>query len=141
MPHIDAQELAGRYAAVWNERDPELRRKAVHALWSPDGAHALLPPQELRETAVRLGFPTAALEARGHDELEARVARAHEEFVASGEYTFRATAAHAQQLNDVVTFRWESVLTQSGEVTGGGLEFVVVAEDGRIVRDYQFVGV
>lgn len=119
MPHIDAQELAGRYAAVWNERDPELRRKAVHALWSPDGVHALLPPQELRESAVRLGFPTAALEPRGH----------------------RATAAHAQQLNDVVTFRWESVLTQSGEVTGGGLEFVVVAEDGRIVRDYQFVGV
>ncbi|WP_405655247.1 hypothetical protein OG581_39765 [Streptomyces sp. NBC_01386] len=31
MPHIDAQELAGRYAAVWNERDPGLRRKAVHA--------------------------------------------------------------------------------------------------------------
>ncbi|WP_405476691.1 hypothetical protein [Streptomyces sp. NBC_00009] len=60
-PHIDAQELAGRYAAVWNERDPELRRRAVHALWSPDGVHALLPPQELRESAVRLGFPTAAL--------------------------------------------------------------------------------
>ena len=141
MPHIDAQELAGRYAAVWNERDPELRRKSVQALWAEDGVHALLPPEELRDAAVRLGFATATLEARGHEELEERVTRAHDEFVATGEFTFRAAPESAQQLNDVVTFRWESVRNEGGEVTGGGLEFVVVAEDGRIMRDYQFVGV
>ncbi|WP_338702486.1 hypothetical protein V2W30_34305 [Streptomyces sp. Q6] len=138
MAHIDAQDLADRYAAVWNEPDPGLRRKAVEDLWARDGVHVLRPPQEMRAEAGRLGFADAVLVARGHTELTARVARAHEEFVASGEFTFRAAPDAAAALEDVVTFRWQSVRVASGEVTGGGLEFVTVDEDGRITRDYQF---
>ncbi|MEV3853664.1 hypothetical protein AB0J38_04970 [Streptomyces sp. NPDC050095] len=140
MPRIDAQDLAARYAAVWNEPDPDQRRKAVSDLWAPDGVHVLQPPQEMIEEARRIGFAQPALTARGLDELEARVARAHEEFVATGEYTFRAAPDTAAALEDVVTFRWQTVLVASGEVTGGGLEFVTVDEDGRISRDYQFPG-
>ncbi|MEV5610826.1 hypothetical protein [Streptomyces sp. NPDC052225] len=140
MPHIDAQDLAARYAAVWNEPDPDLRRKAVEALWAPGGVHVLQPPQEMRAEAGRLGFTATALVARGHHELETRVARSHEEFVATGEFTFRAAPDSASALEDVVTFRWQSVRAETGEVSGGGLEFVTVDADGRINRDYQFPG-
>ncbi|MBO1329715.1 hypothetical protein [Streptomyces sp. VRA16 Mangrove soil] len=138
MSQIDAQDLAARYAAVWNESDPGLRRRAVEALWAPDGVHLLQPPEEMRAEAARLGFAGTTLVARGHAELEARVTRAHEEFVATGEYVFRAAPDSAAALEDVVTFRWESVLAATGAVTGGGLEFVTVDEDGRISRDCQF---
>src|SRR6185437_6018486 len=35
----EAQHLADRYAAVWNETDPERRRRAIAALWVRDGEH------------------------------------------------------------------------------------------------------
>ncbi len=46
---------------------------------------------------------------------------------------------HGTRLADVVTWRWEMV-TDTGEVAGGGLEFVVLGADGRIQTDYQFIG-
>ncbi|MER5467296.1 hypothetical protein ABZX90_11900 [Streptomyces sp. NPDC002935] len=138
MSAIDAQDLIERYIGVWNQPDPEIRRETVQELWAPDGVHVLRPPQEMHDTAVSLGFGTAALEARGHDELHARVTRAYEEFVAPGTYVFRIQES-ARRLSDVITFRWESFHTGDGQVTGGGLEFLVLDEDGRIRADYQFV--
>ncbi|MGW7610815.1 hypothetical protein ACWGKW_26745 [Streptomyces sp. NPDC054766] len=138
MSAIDAQDLIERYIGVWNEPDAEIRRKCVHELWAEDGVHLLRPPQEMHDRAVSLGFGTAVLEARGHDELHARVTRAYEEFVAPGTYVFRIQEP-ARRLNDVITFRWESFRTGDGQVTGGGLEFLVLDEEGRIKADYQFV--
>jgi len=89
VTHTDAQDLTRRYVAVWNEPDAALRRKAIQELWTEDGAHILQPPAEVRQAAAGLGFASAALEARGHDELEIRVTRAYQDFVAPGEFTFR----------------------------------------------------
>ncbi|MFF0434455.1 hypothetical protein ACFYU9_19760 [Streptomyces sp. NPDC004327] len=138
MSYPDPQTVADRYAAVWNESDPEARRRAVRELWHEDGVHVLQPPQELREAARAIGFAEPELRARGHAELDARVNRAYEEFVASGTMTFRAVR-DAERLGNVIKFRWEAVLGETGEAGGGGLEFVVLAEDGRIVEDYQFI--
>jgi len=33
---LDAQALADRYVAAWNERDADRRRDALAALWAPD---------------------------------------------------------------------------------------------------------
>ena len=137
MPAIDAQALADRYIALWNEPDPETRRKSVHDLWAQDARHILLPPQQMHEQAVGLGFTSAALEATGHDELHARVTRAYEEFVAPGTYVFRVQEA-ARGLRDVITFRWEAFHREEGRVTGGGRDFLVLDEAGRIRLDYQF---
>ncbi|MCX5215017.1 hypothetical protein OG689_38140 [Kitasatospora sp. NBC_00240] len=138
MPKTDPQVLADRYAALWNEPDAEARRTGVEELWRPDGVHVLQPPQEMRRSAVELGFADPVLEARGHRALEARVRRAHEEFVAPGGLLFRARA-DAERLHDVVKFHWEAVDTGTGEVGGVGLEFLLLDEDGRIRSDFQFI--
>ena len=130
------KELVDRYAAIWNESDADRRRQGVAELWSEDAVHILQPPQQVQEAAANLNV-TPTFQARGHAELEARVTRAYEEFVAKGGNSFRAQDRGAR-LADVVKFRWEMV-TDSGEVAGVGLEFVVLGADGRIQADYQFI--
>ncbi len=139
MTEIFAQDLARRYAEVWNEPDAELRRKAIREVWAQDGAHILHAPEEIRKLASELGFDSTVLEIRGHDALEVRVTRAYEEFVAPGEYVFRARD-NAVRLHDVVKFHWEMVPVGGGEPAGGGLEVVVVDDSGHIAEDYQFPG-
>jgi hypothetical protein len=72
-----------------------------------------------------------------HAALEARATSAYEQFIAPGEFSFRRRD-DVQRLADVVKFRWEMV-SKDGEVAGVGLEFLVLAPDGRIRRDYQFI--
>jgi hypothetical protein len=135
---MEPNELADRYVALWNEPDRDRRSQTVAELWTEDGAHILQPPQEVREIAARPGIGLAArLEARGHAALEARAASAYEEFIAAGRFTFRRRD-NVQRLADVVKFNWEMV-SKDGEVAGVGLEFLVLAPDGRIRRDYQFI--
>jgi hypothetical protein len=133
----DATTLADRYVAVWNEPDPETRRAAVRALWTDDASHTLQPPQDVRDAAVALGV-AVDLEARGHDALEERVTKSHDEFVGRGGFAFRP-AGDAARLRDMVKFRWEMVPRDGGDVAGRGLQVVVLDADGRIRLDYQFI--
>jgi hypothetical protein len=134
---IQAQELAGRYIALWNEPDAEQRRKAIERVWAEGGVHVLHPPQEIREVAAGLGFDSTTLEARGHDEIELRVTRSYDRFVGPGTFFFRP-GSDAVRLRDVVKFSWETVRGQ--EVAGGGLVVLVLDEDGRVSADYMFPG-
>jgi hypothetical protein len=132
----DPNDLAKRYLAVWMEPDGDRRRKAIAEIWTEDATHVLQPTQEVYEAAQeRAVNPT--WQVRGHGELEARVAKAYEDFVASGQMTFR-TRPGAKRLGDVVTWHWEGV-SPDGDVLGVGLEFVILAADGRIATDYQFI--
>ena len=80
----EAEQLADRYLALWNEPDPERRRRVIAELWTEDGSQILQPPQEMREIAASAGLGMAAtLEARGHAELEARAATSYEQWVGS----------------------------------------------------------
>ena len=133
-----AGELADRYIALWNEPDPDRRGRMIAALWTEDGSHILQPPEEIREVAARPGIGmTAVLEARGYAEIEARAASAYEEWVGSQELSFRRRA-DADRLHDVVKFHWEAI-AKDGETFAVGLSFLVLAEDGRVRRDYTFV--
>jgi hypothetical protein len=131
-----AELLAERYTAVWMEPDGDRRREAIAAVWSEDANHVLQPTQEVYGAADERAV-NPLWQVRGHDELEARVTKAYEDFVASGQMTFRLSE-RARRLGDVVTWRWEGV-SPDGEVLGAGLEFVTLAPDGRIATDYQFV--
>ena len=95
MTDFSPRELAGRYVAVWTEPDAELRRKAIQELWAEDGAHILQPPQEIRQAAAGLGFTSAVLETRGHDELQARVTRAYQDRALPAPLANEATATSA----------------------------------------------
>ncbi|WP_405006933.1 hypothetical protein OHV13_25175 [Kitasatospora purpeofusca] len=134
-----AQRIAYRYVALWNEPDPKRRRRAIEELWATNGVHLLQPPEDMRERASELGFADTVLEARGHDALERRVARAYEEFVAGGGYTFREQGG-AIRVGDAVKLSWVMVRPGEEEVLGGGVEVLVLDEDDRITADYQFPG-
>jgi len=108
---MDAQALADRYVAVWNETDAERRRAGIAALWVPDGQHYV------GERAVR-----------GYEALEARVRGSHEKNVRDDGNRFRA-ASNARLLHDVVTFYWE-MLPADGKKDG--YRFLGQGGDGRI---------
>ena len=133
-----AEQLADRYLALWNEADPERRRRLIAELWTEDGAQILQPPLEMRAIAASAGIGMAAtLEAQGHAELEARAATSYEEWVGSAGLSFRRRD-DVYRLHEVVKFHWEAV-SPDGEVMAVGLVFVVLGADGRIRRDYVFI--
>ena len=118
---IDAQQLADRYAAVWNEPDPAVRRAEIEQLWRPDGEHFV-----------------KTKDARGYAALEERVSGAYDKNVRIGGHAFRAVR-NAQRLHDVITFNWEMIEPATRKVLAIGLEFLHIDADGRIVSDHQFI--
>lgn len=73
----------------------------------------------------------------GIEEIEARAASAYEHWVGSEGLSFRGRD-DVDRLGEVVKFHWEAV-AKDGEVFAVGLNFLVVAADGRIQRDYTFL--
>ena len=135
---MTATQLAKKYLALWNEPDAGRRRQIIAELWTADGRHILQPPQEIRDIAAQPGIALGAiLEARGHVEIEARATSAYEHWVGAEGLRFRGRD-DVERLGDVVKFHWEAV-TADGELAAVGLDFLVLAADGRIERDYTFV--
>jgi len=133
-----AAELADRYVALWNEADPDRRRELIAGLWNEEGEHLLQPPEEVRRIAAGAGVGgSAIIEARGHAEIDARANSAYEHWVATEGWSFRRRD-DAERVHDVVKFHWEAV-DGKGEVTGGGLNLLVLDAAGRIERDFTFV--
>jgi hypothetical protein len=117
----NTHDLVDRYIAVWHERDAVKRRTAVETIWTPDGAHY---------------SPT--LQARGYDELAARVLRSHQRWVIEQDFIFRSTG-EVQAHHDVVTFMWEMLPRDGGSVESIGQDFFFLAPDGRARSVYQFI--
>lgn len=111
-------KIVASYVAVWSEPVPASRRTAIARLWAPDGA-------EFVEGA----------QFRGHDELDARITGAHQQFVASGRYAITA-ADDAGRHDDIVTFTIQ-LTTPGGEVAWAARVFLLLGEDGLIREDYQ----
>jgi hypothetical protein len=118
---LDAQALADRYVAAWNECDADRRRNAIAAMWAPNGRRS----GEARE-AREYGLLARGLPGSRDRRVEPDRAR------------FRA-ARNARRVSDVVTFRWEMFSLDSETVLESGLEFLIVDDEGRILVDHQFV--
>jgi hypothetical protein len=116
---LEAQSLADRYVAAWNEPDATKRASAIAALWAPAATG--------RERAGT---------GRGYGALARLVLGSPERTGESG-IRYRA-AATARLRGDVLTFRWEMLLAGSETVLASGLEFLVVDEEGRILIDHPF---
>jgi hypothetical protein len=71
----------------------------------------------------------------GLEELDARIAGAYQEFVASGRYAVTAAADVARH-DDIVTFTIQ-LTAPGGEVAWAARVFLLLGGDGRIREDYQ----
>ncbi|MET9488529.1 hypothetical protein [Nocardia sp. NPDC006630] len=116
---LDHTVLVEDYTTLWNEPDAELRRRAIAALWSAGGV-------EYVEGAHFAGL----------DELDARVAEAHNAFVASGRYR-AVNAADARRHGDLVLFTLQLATPDTGEIAWAARVFLLLDSDGRIREDYQ----
>jgi hypothetical protein len=114
---LNAQALADRYVAAWNEPDAAKRSSAIAALWAPD---AMGDKGPLGYSALTRLTPAAPDKGTGREGIRYRA------------------APTARLRGDVVTFRWEMLLADSETVLAGGLEFLIVDEDGRILADHPF---
>ena len=114
---LDAQALADRYVAAWNEPDAIKRSSAIAALWAPDALGHKGP--------------------RGYAALT-RLTPAKPGRISGREGVRYRAAPTARLRGDVVTFRWEMLLADTETVLAGGLEFLIVDDDGRILADHPF---
>jgi hypothetical protein len=117
----DVKELVESYEALWNERSEDIRRRRIAELWTEDGAHF-----------------SQTLEVRGHAAIESRIAAAHARFVDGGKYVFRAIDNIVSH-HDTIRFYWTMAPANGGDVESVGLNFLILAPDGRIREDYQFI--
>ena len=116
----DLANLIERYVELWNEPDPEVRRRTIRELWHPQGANY-----------------TASMQAIGYDALDARVTSAYDNYVGTGQYRFRA-GLPAVEHHNAAKVQWEMVNLADDTVASVGLEFLVL-DGGRIVSDHQFI--
>jgi hypothetical protein len=114
-------EFIDRYVEVWNEPDPEQRRRTIEALWAPGGANY-----------------TQSMEATGYEALDDRVTGAYEAYVRSGKYRFHRAGPPVAHHN-AAKVQWEMLSVDDGSVASVGLEFLILANDGRIISDHQFI--
>jgi hypothetical protein len=140
LDQLDLTDLTDRYVAVWNEPDPDRRRRRIAELWAPGGGQILVdPPEEVRAVADHHRFRHPFLAVHGHEALDARVTRAHEMFVAPGEHVFAAAAETVRPLRHVVVLTWAMVSTADGTPAGGGINVLQLDDAGRILTDHLYV--
>jgi hypothetical protein len=120
---MDQQQLErfiARYVCMWHEPDAQRRSDIVQDLWAEDGEN------RSRRFAIQ-----------GHEAIVARVARAHDEWVAQKGFVFRPVG-NTDVLGDVVKFVWEMVPKNGGAREALGLDVFLLQSDGRIRALYQF---
>jgi len=116
-----AEDIARRYVYIWNEIDPAARRAQVAGLWIENATHYV-----------------RAREVHGHADLEVRVATSHQTNVVERNYKFEV-AGGVEPLRDMVKFNWRMVPSGGGAVAATGLIVLLLADDGRVRTDYQFI--
>ncbi|GAA0209256.1 hypothetical protein GCM10010492_03710 [Saccharothrix mutabilis subsp. mutabilis] len=117
---LDPEEFADRYVALWNETDPDRRRKGVVELYAPDATYVFY-----RKDPVV-----------GHEAIIDQLAYTHEIYDPMG-YVFRS-AHNAVGHHNLVRLNWMMVLAATGETEMRGEDLLVLDDDGRILSDYQF---
>lgn len=115
----DIEAKVEKYVATWAEPDPGVRGKTIAELWAEDGVYS-----------------NSATVYRGLEGIELAVTEAYDAFVPQG-FTFRV--AKIDTNHEAVRYQWEVIPPGGGEPTMKGTQFVIVGEDGRWLRDHQFI--
>ncbi len=118
---FDAQALADKYVAVWNESDAKRRRQQIAALWVPEGQHYV-------DGRKALGFAA----------LGQWITGSHNKNVHDAGRRFRA-AKDARTLHDIAIFHWEMLPAAAERAAARGFEVLRLDAEGRLLVDYQFI--
>ena len=114
---IDAQNIAQRYIASWNETDATTRRQLVDALWTEDARYA-----------------DPMMQAHGQDGIAALIGGVHTKFPGCR----FALAGQADGHGPHLRFSW-SLAPVDGQVLARGTDFAAVASDGRLAQVTGFL--
>ncbi|MGW2744027.1 nuclear transport factor 2 family protein [Streptomyces sp. NPDC001450] len=107
-----------RYFEAWNATEPEALKKAVAAAWTTDGSYT---------------DPLA--DVRGHDQIAAVIAAAHEQFPG---FAFRPLGA-VDGHHDTARFGWELVNEADGSAPVAGFDVITLDGEGRIRQVLGFL--
>lgn len=118
---INRNAIVDRFVAMWNEHDPVARRQAIEEVYAPDAEYLMFANDPIV----------------GHDAIATQVDYAHNLYYDQG-YSFRSSH-NADGHHNLVRFTWVLVNTETGELERNGSELFVLAPDGRIQHDYQFL--
>ncbi|MXP64461.1 nuclear transport factor 2 family protein [Roseomonas sp. M0104] len=110
MTATDAQALATRYIAAWNETDPARRLALLAALWTEDAT-----------------YRDPLMQGTGHEAIAALVAAVQARFPG---HRF-SLAGRADGYADRLRFSW-TLGPDSGEPLVAGTDFAQLAGDGRL---------
>ena len=116
---MNMQHIVDEYVAVWNEPDPQTRRRRIRSVWAPDGT-----------TCYRL------MDARGAEAIEVRVAQSWDKWLKESKYVFRPQ--HFVCHHDAIKLQFVLVKAAGGAVEANGVCYLLLNPDGRIRHDYQF---
>lgn len=114
---IDAQTLAQRYIAAWNEVDPDARRQLIDSLWTEDARYA-----------------DPLMQARGQVAIADLIGGVHVKFPGLRFVLDGAADGHGPYAR----FSW-SFGAHGGPVVARGTDFAAVAEDGRLIQVTGFL--
>jgi hypothetical protein len=122
IPTLDHEAIVQRYLGVWAIEDEQDRREAVAEIWAPDGVEFV-----------------QGLRFEGHNELAARVARAHDAFFATGRYVAgydEDLTVHQDILRFTITLS-EPANGKPGELAWSARTFLLLDDDGKVQQSYQ----
>jgi hypothetical protein len=109
MTEINA--LIHNYIAIWNEGDAERRRALIAQTWTEDASYV-----------------DPMMTGTGPDGIDEMIAQAQQQFPGHRFELAGAPDAH----HDRVRFTWHLTPVAGGDAVAIGLDFGVVADDGRL---------
>lgn len=107
----DVTQVVERYIAIWNETDPEQRHDLIARTWSEDATYV-----------------DPLMKGDGRAEIDAMIAAVQERFPG---YEFRLLST-VDSHNDRVRFSWELTPGDDNPPLVAGVDFGVLAPDGRL---------
>jgi hypothetical protein len=117
--NVNFNKLADRYIAIWNEPDPQIRRKLIDELWAEDSA-----------------YHNRLFTVWGRDMIENVISAAYGEYSARG-FTFKSQN-DAYGHHNGVRVGWVLVASGTGEADTFCEDFLLLNDEGQIIVDYQF---
>jgi hypothetical protein len=112
------ESAVARYFEAWNATEPEALAKAVAKAWSADG-----------------GYTDPLADVRGHEQITAVIAAAHQQFPG---FSFRPLGA-VDGHHDTARFAWELVNDADGSAPVAGFDVITLDAEGRIRQVLGFL--